>query len=84
MSGTEKKMYKIVQFSRKQKDYYRWSRLYLAYVDSRKYKNVLKGDTTIPYQDDPEVKRETDDAVKAEYADNLENPEKLRQSYSQL
>ena len=52
-------------------------------MDSRKYKEVLTGDTTIPDQDDPAVKRENDDVVKAECADILENPEKLRWSYSQ-
>ena len=58
ISGTEKETYKIIQFSGKQKDYYRWSRLFLAYADSRKYKDVLTGSTTIPDQEDPAVKME--------------------------
>ena len=69
MSSTEKEIYKIFQFSGKQKDYYCCSRLFLVYAVTRKYKEVLTGDTTIPDQDDLAVKRETDDAVKAEYAD---------------
>ena len=68
MAGTEKETYKIVQFSGKQKGYYCCSRLFLDYADSRKYKGVLTGETTIQDQDDPAVKRERDDTVKAEYA----------------
>ena len=44
---------------------------FLAYANLKKYKNVLTGVTTIPYQDDPVVKKEKDDTVKAEYADIL-------------
>ena len=61
LSGKEKETYNIVQ----------WSRLFLAYADLRKYKDVLTGETTIPNQDDPAVKKETDDTIKAEYADIL-------------
>ena len=81
MSGTEKEMYKIVQFSRERKDYYGWSRLFLAYADLRKYKYVLTGEITIPDQDDLAIKRERDDAVKAEYADILA---KSRKATSEL
>ena len=64
-------MYKIIQFSGKQKDYYRMSGLFLAYVDSRKYKDVLTVATTIPGEDYPAVKSETDDAIQAQNADIL-------------
>ena len=56
MSGTEKETYKIVQFSKKWKYYYRWSRIFLACADLRKYKDVLTGVSTILDQDDPVVK----------------------------
>ena len=49
----------------------------MAYVDSRKYKDVLKGATTIPDQDDLAVKSETDDATKAQNVDILAKSRKV-------
>ena len=76
MSSTEKETYKIVGLSGKQKDYYCWSRLFFAYADLRKYKDVLTKVTTIPDQEDPAIKKEKHDVVKAEYADILSKSRK--------
>ena len=53
----------------------------MAHADSRKYKGVLMGVTTIPYQDNPAVQKEEDDNVEAEYADILA---KSRKATSEL
>ena len=76
ISGTEKGTYKIVWFSGLQKDYYRWSRMFLAYADSRKYKELVIGATTIPDEHDLAVKSENDDAIKVQNKDILEKSRK--------
>ena len=53
----------------------------MAYVNTRKYKNVLTGVTTIPDQDELAVKTEKDGKVNAEYADILE---KIQKAMSEL
>ena len=53
----------------------------MAYADSRKYKDVLTGVTTIPDQENLGVKTEKYDKVEAEYADILA---KSRKATSEL
>ena len=71
MSGTEKDAYRIPKFNGKQKDYYRWSRLFLSYAELRKYQDVLTGETPIPDTQDTAVKAENDPQVKTKHADIL-------------
>ena len=78
MSGTEKEMYRILKFSGKQKDYYRWSWLFLSYAELRKYQDVLTGETPIPDIQDVAVQLENDLDIKAKHADILRRSQKAK------
>ena len=65
MSGTEKDAYRVVTFSGKEKDYYRWSWHFLSYAEIRKYQDVLTRETPVLDIADAAVKAENDPQVKA-------------------
>ena len=78
MSGTKKDTYQVIKFSRKQKDYYYWSRLFLFDAEIRKCRDVLTGETPILDMEDAMVKAENDHQVEASHLEILVRSQKAK------